>query len=47
MKVIENAFESSDIILFDHKKFSNVRTHPEELRDVKNTAISSPERIAF
>ena len=36
MKVIENAFESSDIILFDHKKFSNVRTHPEELRVMKS-----------
>ena len=36
MNVIESAFESSDTILFDHKKFSNIRTHPEELRVVKS-----------
>ena len=32
MIVIERAFESSDTILIDQKKFSHVRTHPEELR---------------
>ena len=32
MNVIESAFENSDTILFDHKKFSNIRTHPKELR---------------
>ena len=36
MNVIESAFESSDTILFDNKKFSNIRTHPEELRVVKS-----------
>ena len=36
MNVIESAFESSDTMLFDHKKFSNIRTHPEELRVVKS-----------
>ena len=36
MNVIESAFESSDAILFDHKKFSNIRTHPEELRVLKS-----------
>ena len=36
MIVIESAFESSDTILFDQKKFNNVRTHPEELRVVKS-----------
>ena len=36
MIVIERAFESSDTILIDQKKFSYVRTHPEELRGVKN-----------
>ena len=35
MIVIERAFESSDTILIDQKKFSHVRTHPEELRVVK------------
>ena len=34
--VIEGAFESSDTILLDKKKFNNVRTHPEELRVVKS-----------
>ena len=36
MNVIESAFESSDTILFDHKKFSDIRTHPKELRAVKS-----------
>ena len=36
MIVIERAFESSDTILIDQKKFSHVRTHPEELRAVKS-----------
>ena len=36
MNVIESAFESSDTILFDHKKFSVIRTHPQELRVVKS-----------
>ena len=36
MNVIESAFESSDTKLFDHKKFSNIRTHPKELRVVKS-----------
>ena len=36
MIVIERAFESSDTILIDQKKFSHVRTHPEELRVVKS-----------
>ena len=36
MNVIESAFESSDTILVDHKKFSHIRTHPEELRAVKS-----------
>ena len=36
MVAIESAFESSDTILFDQKKFSNIRTHPEELRAVKS-----------
>ena len=36
MNVIEGAFEGSDTILFDHKRFSNIRTHPEELRVVKS-----------
>jgi len=34
--VIEGAFESSDTILLDKKKFNSVRTHPEELRVVKS-----------
>ena len=34
--VIEGAFESSNTILLDKKKFDNVRTHPEELRVVKS-----------
>ena len=34
--VIEGAFESSNTILLDKKKFNNVRTHPEELRVVKS-----------
>ena len=36
MDVIESAFESSGTISFDHKKFSNIRTHPEELRAMKS-----------
>ena len=37
MIVIESAFEScSNTILFDQKKFSNIRTHPEELGAVKS-----------
>ena len=36
MIAIESAFESSDTILFDQEKFSNIRTHPEELRVVKS-----------
>ena len=36
MIVIERAFESSDTILIDKKKFSHIRTHPEELRAVKS-----------
>ena len=37
MIAIESVFESSDIILVDQKKYSDIRTHPEELRVVKNT----------
>ena len=36
MIVIERAFESSNTILIDQKKFSPVRAHPEELRAVKS-----------
>ena len=37
MIVIKSAFESSsDTILFDQKKFNNVRTHPKELRVMKS-----------
>ena len=36
MIVIERAFESSDSILIDQKKFGHVRTHPEELRALKS-----------
>ena len=32
MIVIESAYQSSDNILFDQKKFNNVKTHPEEIR---------------
>ena len=36
MIVIEREFESSDTILIHQKKFSHIRTHPEELRAVKS-----------
>ena len=36
MIVIERAFESSNTILIDKKKFSHIRTHPGELRAVKS-----------
>ena len=46
MITIEGAFESSDIVLFDQKKFGNARTHPEELRVVKRKKCSQIHTIS-
>ena len=46
MITIEGAFESSDIILVDQKKFGNARTHPEEVRVVKSKKCSQIHTIS-
>ena len=46
MITIEGAFEISDIILVDQKKFGNARTHPEKLRVVKSKKCSQIHTIS-